>query len=287
MKLPSSEIKYNFQLKSSKMAIQGAGSYVFTALFGKYETLNELKIQPSNDVRYLCFTDDQSLQSSTWEICQIDSSEFLSSVRASRHIKMLGHRYLPLEARSLYIDNSIELKVCGSKILDVWLADSDLAMMEHSSRKTVLNEFLACSIYSLERQDKLLEQFRYYKDKYPEILFQKPFWGGMIARKFTVDVDLFMEVWAEQYERFARRDQLSINVTQQITQSEVKAIKGENSSTEWHTWPHSSGRNNLSRDGIKYRKVRKIIYVLNLLKYGFPYLLHYRERLRRGMFRSS
>ena len=41
---------------------------VFTSLFGKYEKLNEIKIDKNPNTRYICFTDDDDLISETWEI---------------------------------------------------------------------------------------------------------------------------------------------------------------------------------------------------------------------------
>ena len=89
---------------------------------------------------------------------------------------MLGHRYFPEGTRTLYIDNTVKLKVDGSIVLDDWLKESDIAFMRHYSRKTVRGEFFVCSAYGLDSQELIHKQFRFYKknaldkqDKHPDL----------------------------------------------------------------------------------------------------------------------
>ena len=126
---------------------------VFTALFGQYESLNELIILKNPDTRYVCFTDDPSLTSETWEVLVVDSKIKQSPSRSSREIKMLGHKHFPEGTRSLYIDNTVRLKVDGAVILEDWLKEAEIAFMRHYSRKTVRGEFFICSAYELDLQE--------------------------------------------------------------------------------------------------------------------------------------
>lgn len=43
---------------------------LYTVLTGNYERLNELEIK-EKEIRAICFTDDPTLTSSTWEIIQM------------------------------------------------------------------------------------------------------------------------------------------------------------------------------------------------------------------------
>lgn len=244
---------------------------VFTSLFGGYESLNELEILKNPNTRFICFTDDSSLTSETWEISVEDSKIKGDPSRASREIKMLGYKRFPTGTRSLYIDNTVRLKVDGSIILDSWLKESDLAFMLHSSRNTVRGEFFACSAYGLDDQIKIWNQYRYYLGHFPSVLFERPHWGGMIARVNSSETDKFMETWKEQFDNFTRRDQLSINVSSMISGVSIKSIKGENDASIWHEWPISSNRQLHMRDKTSGKRFRKARIIMNGIRFGYRF----------------
>jgi hypothetical protein len=246
---------------------------VFTALFGNYEVLNELQISKGQGTRYVCFTDDPLLKSDTWEIKLIEPSVPGNPSRSSREIKMLGHKYFPRGTRSLYVDNTVRLKVDGSIILNDWLSNTDVAFMNHYSRKTVRNEFFICSAYGLDDQDLIWNQFKYYRTYFNDVLMQRPHWGGMIARVNSPDTDKFMETWKEQFITFTKRDQLSINVSSIISGVSIGTIVGENDSTKWHEWPILTNRKTIMRDTTSGRKFRKLRIISNAIRYGYRFYI--------------
>lgn len=251
----------------------GKQDIVFTCLVGKYESLNELDLRKNPNTKYVCFTDDSNLVSDTWEVIVIRNENNLSPIRLSRKIKMLGRTFFPENSRILYIDNTVKLKIDGAQILDVWLSDCSLAFMEHSSRKSVRNEFFICSAYGLDSQNEIYRQFRYYRKKYHEILDQRPYWGGIIASINNRETNLFMETWFNQYQNFSRRDQLSINVSQKISGVELKTIIAHNSDSKWHSWPIHTNRDISSRDSTSNKKFRKIIIIWNAIRFSPRYYL--------------
>jgi hypothetical protein len=244
---------------------------VFTALFGRYESLNEIVISRDPKTRYVCFTDDPSLISETWEVIVVESNTEVNPSRRSREIKMLGHNYFPMGTRSLYLDNTVRLKVDGSIVLDEWLKETNLAFMRHYSRKTVRGEFFICAAYGLDDQKKIWNQYKYYQQNYPEVLKQRPHWGGMIARVNSAETDKFMDAWKLQFDTFAKRDQLSINVSSVISGVKFKTIDGNNDLSEWHEWPVHTNRNTQMRDKTSGRRFRRFRIVINGLKYGYRY----------------
>lgn len=246
---------------------------VFTALFGQYETLNELEITRNEETRYVCFTDDPTLASNTWEVVLVDTNMKAQPSRASREIKMLGHMYFPQGTRSLYIDNTVKLKVDGSVILNSWLNKAEVAFMRHYSRKTVRNEFFICAAYALDSQEEIWRQFRFYRKNFPQILGERPHWGGMIARVNSENTQRFMEEWKTQFDTFARRDQLSINVSSIISGVRIRTINARNDISEWHEWPVHSNRKSGMRDEMKGTSFRKFNIILNALRYGTRYYL--------------
>lgn len=246
---------------------------VFTALFGQYESLNELTILKDPSTRYVCFTDDSSLTSKTWEVIVVESKIRENPARSSREIKMLGHKFFPEGTKSLYVDNTVRLKVDGSIVLEKWLEESNIAFMRHYSRKTVRGEFFACTAYGLDDQSKIWNQFKYYKQNYPAVLKQRPHWGGMIARVNSTETDRFMETWKQQFDKFTKRDQLSINVSSIISGVKIATIDGENDSSEWHEWPVHTNRNTIMRDKTSGRRFRKLRIIINGLRYGYRFYI--------------
>ena len=246
---------------------------VFTALFGKYESLNELVISKNPGTRYVCFTDDSSLFSKTWEVIVLETMTQAHPSRSSREIKMLGHKYFPEGTRTLYIDNTVRLKVDGSIVLEEWLMNSNRAFMHHYSRKTVRGEFFICSAYGLDDQNRIWDHYKYYKKNYPTVLNQRPHWGGMIARVNSTETDKFMETWKQQFDTFTKRDQLSINISSIISGVRIGTIEGENDSSKWHEWPVHTNRQTQMRDKTSGRRFRKLRIIMNGLRYGYRFCL--------------
>ena len=246
---------------------------VFTALFGGYESLNELLIEKNPDTEYICFTDDSSLKSTTWQVHVVEPSVPGNPARSSRAIKMLGHKYFPEGTRSLYIDNTVRLKVDGSIVLDAWLDSSEIAFMSHYSRKSVRGEFFVCSAYGFDAQETIWKQFKEYRTKFPNVLRQRPFWGGMIARVNTPQTDIFMETWTEQFRLHAKRDQLSINASSIISGVAIQRILRQNDSSEWHEWPIISERKLTHRDTTSLVRFRKLKIIGNGLRFGLRFYI--------------
>jgi hypothetical protein len=251
---------------------------VFTALFGGYENLNELLIVKNLNTRYVCFTDDPLLTSETWEIMHVESQNKYNPTRASREIKFFGHKHFPEGTRSLYIDNTVRLRVDGAVVLEDWLKETDIAFMRHYSRKTVRGEFFICSAYGLDEQERIWKQYKYYKQNYPAVLQQSPYWGGMIARVNSAKTDKFMETWKAQYDAFTKRDQLSINASSMISGVKIVTVDSENDSSKWHEWPIHTNRQNLMRDKTSGRRFRKLKIIYNGLRYGYRFYSPYDRR---------
>jgi len=246
---------------------------VFTALFGRYEKLNELKINLPSKTRYICFTDSKEVLSETWEVVFVEPYDLESSARSSRYIKMFGYTYFTKNTRSLYIDNSVELKADGKEILDNWLGSSAIAMLRHTDRKTVRGEFFACASYGLDDQDKLKNQFNFYRKNYSDILRERPYWGGMIARLNCPETDRLMSKWHELFSQFSKRDQLSINLASRISEVSIMEIPEKNSFSTFHKWPVINNRDYSMRDSTSVKRNRKLKIIFNSIFYGLRFYL--------------
>jgi len=215
---------------------------VYTTVFGNYEKLNEQLVANESRIDFICFTDDEHLTSSTWKIVHVNPVFPLDFTRSARTIKICPHRFLPNYDTSLYIDNSVTLKVVPEKIFkDVMDQNYDLICMRHSFRETVLEEFEEVLRLRYDKQDIVLEQLNAYNLINPEILSQKPYWCGFLARKHNKKiVEDSMEDWLAQVMRYSRRDQLSINYIISKYGLNIKELHLDNHSTIYHQWPTST-----------------------------------------------
>lgn len=228
-------------------SLAAAPDIVFTALFGDYERLNEQPSAGGSTARFICFTDNAELRSDSWEIELVKPLMPWDASRSSRYIKTLAYRQFTESSRSLYIDNSVVLTEDPRELLDFWLANSKISMLPHSSRSTVADEFKACLRGGLDNPSRLKEQRKFYREALPSVLDMKPFWGGMIARRNTPDVESLMQMWFLLILRFSRRDQLSLPAAIALTGVDVMPIEGTITSSPWHLWPVLADRQMKSR----------------------------------------
>ncbi|MGG7509598.1 glycosyltransferase domain-containing protein [Plantibacter sp. YIM 135249] len=219
-----------------------ASRVVYTALFGGYEQLGEQPIAAGSGVRFICFTDDRSAQSDTWEIVYTEPRFPFDLVRSQRDIKIRGHELLAFADESLYIDNSVELRMSPNDILDSWLAGGDLVLSDHSSREAVIDEFDEVIALNYDDVGRVHEQLLHYSTLYPEVLSERPTWNGMIARRHTEAVARAMTTWFDHVLRYSRRDQLSANVAFHVSGVRVVRLGEDNNESPTHAWPVERGR---------------------------------------------
>ncbi|MEY3361796.1 MAG: hypothetical protein RL531_1515 [Actinomycetota bacterium] len=185
---------------------------VVTALIGGYEPLSEQPVAARSDLRFICVTDDPALTSDTWEIRAVEPAFPKDPVRSARRIKALLHEYVAECDETLFIDNAITLRALPETILDGVLADHDLALVRHSSRASVADEFLVVADHGLDDPARVYEQYLHYAALHPEVLDQRPYAAGFIARRRDPGVEAAMRTWFDHQLRYSRRDQLSLNV---------------------------------------------------------------------------
>lgn len=215
---------------------------VYTALFGGYEQLGEQPVAQSSDAAFICFTDDPSVRSDSWEMVLVEPTFPFDLVRSQRDLKIRGHERLAFADETLYIDNAVHLKQTPETILDAWLRDGDLALSDHSHRMRVVDEFDEVIALNYDDAGRVQEQLLHYASLYPEQLAERPTWNGMIARRHTPAVDRAMSVWFDHVLRYSRRDQLSANVAFAISDAPLVRIPEHNNEAASHEWPVERGR---------------------------------------------
>jgi len=184
---------------------------VVTALIAGYEPLSEQPVAARSDLRFICVSDDPTLTSDTWEIRVVEAAFPKDPVRSARRIKVLVHEYVPECGETLFIDNAITLRELPETILDGVLAENDLALVRHSARASVADEFLVVADDGLDDPARVYEQYMHYAALLPEVLEQRPYAAGFIARRRSGAIESAMRTWFDHVLRYSRRDQLSLN----------------------------------------------------------------------------
>src|SRR6185369_12298605 len=90
---------------------------VYTCLFGDYERFNDFEYEPSSDIDFVLFTDDAEIVSQHWKTIVMPRG-MLDAGRAVREIKTQPHRFLADYDWSLFIDNTVRLKVSPQEIFE-------------------------------------------------------------------------------------------------------------------------------------------------------------------------
>lgn len=217
---------------------------VYTAVIGGYDALLEQPVRQQSDAQFICFTDDKSLSSDTWEIVHVEPHFAGDPIRSARMIKALGHPQVKEFDASLWVDATVLLKVAPEKIIGDWLGDdADVAFPEHSFRETVLDEFDEVVAVNRDRPERVYEQLLHYAAESSDILAQKPLWTAIIARRHgVVDVDRMMRVWFDHILRYSRRDQLSIRYALGKCDVRLRTVELNNFESEIHEWPKNEDR---------------------------------------------
>lgn len=185
---------------------------VYTTMIGRYERLNDQPVAAQSNIPFICLTDDLELTSATWQIRMVSPTFGMDPIRSQRDLKLRPHLHLADFEGSLYIDNTVILKEPPEKILERYQKESGFSVAAHSCRETVLDEFMEVARLGLDDQSRIFEQLNHYQLECPDVLMEKPFWGAILLRDHKAPaVRNMLEIWNAHVQRYARRDQLSMN----------------------------------------------------------------------------
>ena len=215
---------------------------VYTALIGGYEELQEQPVASSSGLPFICFTDDPTLQSRTWDVRVVEPILALDPVRSARALKLGGHRDLEAFDETLWVDARVLLTADPATVLDTWLDGADVAVGRHSFRADVVTEFEEVLLAGLDEHSRLYEQLTHYATIDPDGLTQPAPWTGMMARRRTPEVERAMQEWLLHVLRYSRRDQLSCMHALSRAGVAPRLVDIDNYRSEVHEWLEGRGR---------------------------------------------
>jgi hypothetical protein len=186
---------------------------VYTCLFGYSEGFNDLVYQRDENIDFICFTDMLELRSDFWRIEQVDRGG-LDPARAAKQRKILAHRFLAEYTASLYVDNTVRLKMPPGEIFRRYLnqSRSPLVCFRHPWRHCVYDEAREVLELGFDKPDLVNAQLSYYRNLgYPQ---NNGLWKGAFLLRRQNDRRLVrvMETWFELVRAYSQRDQVSFPV---------------------------------------------------------------------------
>ena len=215
---------------------------VYTVLIQGYDPIRPQPIADVSDADFLCFTDNVDIEAHGWKLVKVEPMLEADPVRSQRMLKILGHEALEEYDRTLYIDNTVELRRDPSELLDTLLAESDFGLFEHSFRDRLIDEFDEVVRLNYDDAPRVHEQLWAYAQCAPDALEGKPLWTAILARRRSALVEEFEQVWSREVLRYSRRDQLSVGYAVERTRLPLTRLVADNFESEWHLWSTSPAR---------------------------------------------
>ena len=186
-------------IKDSKIA-------VYTAFTGDYDSLKEPDFVDEN-CDYICFTDNESVESDLYEIIPMDDSNLDNNRKAKRY-KVLPHKYLKDYEYSFWLDGTFKVKSSLREYIYKYLKNPMLCVV-HTERDCVYDELLAS--YNIARYPKptMNRQVETYKrDGFPDH-YGLGVMGSIFRAHNNPKVSALMDDWWREIVRFTNQDQLS------------------------------------------------------------------------------
>jgi hypothetical protein len=228
---------------------------VYTCLFGYYERFNDFIYEGAEDIDFICFTDDPELKSTFWKIKVMPPSR-LDPARATRRYKTQPHQFLPDYDWSLFIDNTVHLKVSPHRIFDDFLSDSSspYVCFRHYERDCVYDEAAKVVDWGLDDPARVEAQMHLYRQ------IGYPAKNGVAKNAFILrrhnDPELIpiMDRWFEQILCHSMRDQLSLNPVMWFHRFEPSYLSLKFSDHDLLDWPIITNNVRIPRDfnGARY-----------------------------------
>lgn len=158
-----------------------------------------------------------------------DFDKFKSPVMNAKVFKVLPHKFLDYDI-SIWIDGNIYLNVPPEQLVQEWLGNADMAVLEHYHRKDLYWEAKMLSSTFKNRTPWVIDEVNKQIQHYEQIGMprrEEVVMGGMLIRRNNPIVNQFNEAWWAEICRWSQRDQLSFPIVRrQFPELKLNIIKG-------------------------------------------------------------
>jgi len=183
---------------------------IYTAIFDNYDNLHEpLVFIP--DTEHICFSNYiRRNTKSAWRIKKVDLP--LDGFRKNRYYKINCHKELPKDEIIVYIDPTFMVTKDFSHLVEKWLGNNDIALMNHPKRKTIYEEanyLIRAKPHKLDSIDIVKKQMDKFRTD--GLIDDRVVQGGFIVRRNTKELGNLNKVWWDIVKNYSKRDQLSFS----------------------------------------------------------------------------
>ena len=206
--------------------------FIYTAVFGKYDTFYEPSDQVLANCRQFIIFTDRQIKCNHEKIAVIYLKP-KNPKHANRFLKINSHLIFPLGSTHIYIDGNI--LIYSNPPFFLGEKNADMGIHPHPDRSNVLGEIIHTVRVKKLKPSELFNLFSYLR----KFSLQKHqlFEANIIYRRETNTVRDINEKWWGLYKRYPYRDQFLLHGAIKHHKSNVKVIPFSLSSTR--TSPYS------------------------------------------------
>lgn len=210
---------------TKKLDIPQKEIVIYTAICNGYDSLKEQPPSARNGVDFVAFTDSGE-NTKTWDVRPV-CKDYKDPNRNAKIHKILSHQYFTDKRYSLWIDGSItiDFPFAIEKLIEMYLADHDIAVFKHPDRNCVYQEANACLQQKLDDPNIIRKQIqKYTKEGYPSNAGLAE--CTVILRRHTDTIKRFNEAWWDEIRNGSRRDQISFNYVAKKLNVKIRYFPG-------------------------------------------------------------
>lgn len=192
---------------SDNKCFKGKG-VVYTVLTGNYDSLKEPEYVDL-EFDYICFTDDDSLESANWTIRKLKDEESLGVQRLSRKPKILVDKYLGEYDYSIYIDSKLRIKGNLYEYINRYSMGAPMLCFPHYERDCVYEEADVCIQLKKDKEDAIRKQTKRYRHEGMPEHYGLIEAACMVRAHRSQEVIKVMNDWWDEFLKGCCRDQIS------------------------------------------------------------------------------
>lgn len=213
---------------------------VYTAIMGDYDELqNPAYVNP--DWKYVCFTDNQLLESSIWDIRYVKNKNNLDTPSFARLFKICPHIFFPEYDTSIWMDANMRIEKDLAILMSNYQRSADMLFFPHPERLCIYDESAVCILWKREDKKNILSQMKKYMEE------NYPYDSGLLCGGFMIrnhnnaDVIRAMEMWWDEVLNGSRRDQISLPYVLWKTGVQYDLVDLNIMTNEWFSiFPHKT-----------------------------------------------
>lgn len=209
---------------------------VYTCLFGYSERFSDFEVVASPEIDYVVFTDDPNLKSKFWNVVLAPFSD-IDPPKRSKGFKHRPHVYFPDYSESLYLDNTIRLKISAAEIFDNFMtAGTLIRAFKHPDRDCSYDEAEIVGAIGYDSVDVIARQMEYHRGQDFPTHIGLNATGFLLRRHNDPLVKSTMDTWHAEMMQFSKRDQLSFNFAAWKHSLEISTFAGSLYDNDLMVW---------------------------------------------------